>query len=254
MNKEVLTQIGLNNTEIKVYFALLKLDKSTVGPIIKAAQIPDSKIYYILDTLKEKGLVNYIIKNNFRYYQANDPKNLLYIIDKKENDLNNLKLELKTRIIPEIEAKRKENQDKQEAFVYESIQGIKSAFIYMLDSLDKGDTYYVISHEDDYLQDKNVINFFSQHHKRRIERGIKFKILYPKEYESIIKKSYENEFMKNKEYKYVYSQKVPAGTYIFKNNVMTLVWGSNPTAFIIKSKVNYLHYKAFFDDLWNKTK
>ena len=83
MDVKILAQLGLNNTEVKVYFALLKLDKSTVGPIVKESMIPDSKIYYILETLKEKGLVSYIIKNKVKYFQASDPKNLLTIIKNK---------------------------------------------------------------------------------------------------------------------------------------------------------------------------
>ena len=87
----------------------------------------------------------------------------------------------------------------------------------------------------------------------RIHKKIKVKILYSLKYKAIIEKSYEFEFMKYKEYKYI-SQNVPLGTYIFKNHVMTLIWGENPTAFVIKSKTNYKYYKAFFEELWNKTK
>jgi len=253
MDNKIFTQLGLNNTEVKVYLALLKLDGSTVGPIIKEAKISDSKIYFILNTLKEKGLVNYFIKNNVKHYQANDPNNLLYIIDKKENDLNNLKLELKKRIIPEIEARKKEKEDKQEAFVYESMNGIKSAFIYMLDTLKKGETYDVFAHDDQLLANKEIINFFNQHHKRRIERGIKVRLLYPENNREIFRRLYENKYQQYKSYKYI-SEKLPLGTYIFKNHVMNVIWGDNPTAFVIKSNVNYERYRSFFEDLWKRTR
>lgn len=45
-------------------------------------------------------------------------------------------------------------------------------------------------------------------------------------------------------------QKLPVGIFIFKNHVMTVIWGEKPTAFVIKSKRNYEHYREFFEDMW----
>jgi len=252
MNIDVFSQIGLNNTELKVYFALLKLDKSTVGPIIKLSKIPDSKIYFILDCLKDKGLVSYVIKNKVKHYQANDPKNLLNLIKDKEDNLKNIKQELIEKIIPDIENKRKQEEDVQEAIVYESIEGVKSAFSYMLDVLKKGEVYDVFVFDSDLLAEKNTINFFHQHHKKRILKGIKVRLMCPKSIKDIFEKSYAYSFQKLKQFKYV-DQKLPLGAYIFNGHVMTVVWGEVPTAFVIKSKKNYQYYKNFFEDVWKRT-
>jgi len=64
MDTEILSQIGLTNSEIKVYFALLELDTSTVGPIYEKAKVPDSKIYLILEKLKEKVLCGMITQKS----------------------------------------------------------------------------------------------------------------------------------------------------------------------------------------------
>ena len=83
MDTRLLSQIGLTNSDIKVYFALLELESSTVGPIIKKSRVPDSKIYAILEKLKSRGLVSFVIKNNVKHFQCADPKNLISIIEEK---------------------------------------------------------------------------------------------------------------------------------------------------------------------------
>src|SRR3990167_5138490 len=107
MNTQILNQIGLNDSEIKVYFALLELETSTIGPIIEKAKVPDSKIYLILDKLKEKGLISFVIKNNVKHFQASDPKNLIHLLNEKERQIQEQKKELEENIIPQIEQRRK---------------------------------------------------------------------------------------------------------------------------------------------------
>ena len=58
----LIREAGLTEGESKVYLALLKLDSSTSGPIIEESGVANSIIYRILDSLSEKGLVSYIIK------------------------------------------------------------------------------------------------------------------------------------------------------------------------------------------------
>ena len=67
---ESLQSLGLTNSEIKVYLALLELGISSKGKILEKAKIAPSKIYIVLNKLIDKGLVSLIIKNNIRHYQA----------------------------------------------------------------------------------------------------------------------------------------------------------------------------------------
>jgi len=94
MDTEVLMQLGLNESDVKVYFALLELESSSVGKIYEKAGVADSKIYVILEKLKGKGLVSFVVKNNVKHFQASDPKNLLRLISEKERELGEQKREL----------------------------------------------------------------------------------------------------------------------------------------------------------------
>ena len=66
-------KVGLTNSEIAVYSALVKLRSSTTGPIVKEAGISSGKIYEILDKLIAKGLVSYIVKAGRKYFQLTEP-------------------------------------------------------------------------------------------------------------------------------------------------------------------------------------
>jgi sugar-specific transcriptional regulator TrmB len=249
MDNKLLTDIGLTGSEIKVYFALLELETSTVGPIIDKSKVPDSKIYSILEKLKDKGLATYVIKNNVKHFQATDPKNLLDILKDKEEAIQEQKKELQEKIIPEIEKRRKLTKEKQEANVYESYDGIKAAFNVLLDTLKKGEEYQVFMLGEE-LKEQRIITFFQNYHKKRIQEGIKTRLLAHTSHKNIVKRWHKYKGMKIK----TTNRKLPLGTFIFKNHIMTVVWQEKPTAFIIKSKKNYEHYKEFFEEVWKKAK
>ncbi|MEK6840585.1 MAG: helix-turn-helix domain-containing protein [Nanoarchaeota archaeon] len=249
MDTKILNQIGLNNSEIRVYFALLELDESSVGPIIEKAKVQDSKIYSILEKLIEKGLVSFIIKNNVKHFQASNPKNLLSILKEKEMSISEQKRELEENILPIIEKRRKSKEEKQEANVYEGFEGLKSAFNLILDTLDKGEEYLVFMLGES-LTDKDVITFFQNYHKKRIESGIKARLISNLKFKETINKYHKYKDMQIRFTK----QAIPIGTFIFKNHHMTVVYGEKPTAFVIRAKRNYEYYKNFFEEMWKLSK
>ena len=87
MDTKILEDIGLSNSEIKVYIALLELDKSTAGPIIDKSNLPSSVVYMSLHKLLGKGLISFIKEGQIKHYQASNPDHLVQFIDeKKETD------------------------------------------------------------------------------------------------------------------------------------------------------------------------
>ena len=74
INTEILEEIGLTKSEIKVYLALLKLGSSTKKSIVKESGITHSKLYEITDKLINKGLVSYVRKNKVLHFSAAPPE------------------------------------------------------------------------------------------------------------------------------------------------------------------------------------
>ena len=65
--KDALSNLGLSERESSVYLALLELGQTTTGPLSKKSSIPNSKIYEVLNSLEEKGLVSWVLKNNLPF-------------------------------------------------------------------------------------------------------------------------------------------------------------------------------------------
>jgi len=66
--RQVLREIGLNSYEIDVYFALLESGQATAIEISKKANVPYSKIYEVLNSLKEKRWVKSDESRPSKYY------------------------------------------------------------------------------------------------------------------------------------------------------------------------------------------
>src|SRR3989344_8998366 len=97
-----LLKIGLTEGESKVYLALSELGSSSVGPIVKKSRVAYSNIYDILNRLIDKGIVSFIIKNKTKYFQAGPPSNLIYFLDKKQEQIVEQRESLK-KMLPELE-------------------------------------------------------------------------------------------------------------------------------------------------------
>lgn len=173
MDISKLKQIGLTDSEIKVYLALLELGSSSKGNIVKKSKVASSKIYELLDKLIEKGLVSYVIKSGTKYFEAANPKRILDYVTEKERKIKKQKEEIEA-LLPELELKRSMAGIGSETQVFKSMKGAKTSFDDILNELKKGDEYYVlgISKSTPHFE-RFVINF----HKKRAKEGIKCKII-----------------------------------------------------------------------------
>lgn len=109
-------ELGLTSNETKVYEVMLRLGKTTAGHICKESQVPYGRIYTILASLEEKGLIKTIPEETKKYIPS-DPGKLHEIIDnriKSLMEIDNKVKELKKiyeehEIEPVILAKGKSN-------------------------------------------------------------------------------------------------------------------------------------------------
>ena len=68
--RETLREMGLNAYEIDAYLALLEIGQLTAMEISREAKVPYSKIYEVLNFLKEKGWIKSSETRPFKYYPA----------------------------------------------------------------------------------------------------------------------------------------------------------------------------------------
>ena len=134
MKPEMLTEFGLTKNESLLYLTLLKIGESKVSELIKGADFKSGKIYQVLDSLINKGLVSYIIKNNVKFYVAQNPKKLYEYITMQKLKLEKQEDEF-TQQLPQLEHMYKENKDLCSVKVYEGVVGIRTAMFQIIEKL-----------------------------------------------------------------------------------------------------------------------
>ncbi|MFH1317383.1 MAG: helix-turn-helix domain-containing protein [Candidatus Woesearchaeota archaeon] len=247
MKESVLEEIGLTNSEIKVYLALLELGSSSTGKIVEKSDTASSKVYEILDKLMDKGLVSFIIKTGVKYFEAAAPERLMDYMNEKERDVDRQKAELKS-IIPELEIKRNLSKYKSEATIYRGLKGLETAFYSAVNELNSGDKYYVIGIPQRSDQINRFFVKFSKYRKRKkIGQIALFNEAARGEPQTLPENL--NEFDKIK----FIPQVTPAAINIIKDKVIIFPEGTGePLLFLIDSKEVAESFKVQFDHWWNQ--
>jgi sugar-specific transcriptional regulator TrmB len=176
MIEQVLQEIGLTQNEIKVYLTLLELGESKTGEILKKSRLNSGRIYEILNSLQEKGLVSFILKSGVKYFSPADPKRVNdYLnlkkkaIEKQEQDYN--------KILPELLKKVSESKTESKIEVFSGYKGMKTAWKKEL-NFSKKETIYILGVMTSKDYSKKVWNYFTRvHRKERGKKGYKIKKL-----------------------------------------------------------------------------
>ncbi len=245
MNIEILKEIGFTEGETKVYMALIQLGESTIGPISNKAKVTPAKVYPILEKLKEKGLITYIIKSRTKIFQVLNPNRIIDYIEDKERKLQVQKDEVKN-FIPTIIPLQK-SEAAQYATVYESYAGIKTLYDEILDYLSKNNEHFIgFTLGEEYINKQANLFFKNYDAKRRVLK-IKTQLIALEHQRIFLNKEYGGDT--SIKIKYL-KKAVPTGLIIWGDKVATLLWYSVPSAFVIHSKPNAEAYRKFFNDLW----
>ncbi len=243
MNEEIFKEIGFSERETKVYLALLELGSTTVGPVAAKTRLQHSKVYQTLEKLIDRGLVSYVVKSKTKYFQAQDPKQIINILKDKERKF--------LEIMPELELKQKLSKEKQVATVYEGYKAIKAMFDTIIEELNNKSYYYVFAFKEEYLSEELAKRFLRNIHMKLAEKKADDRLIA---YYSVKK-----EFIKNygdiKNVKFRFTKtNLPIGLMIINDRVINWVWGERPTAVEIQSKQIAEQYKKFFLEIWKISK
>tara|TARA_Y100000310_G_C20366544_1_gene661464 strand:- start:4 stop:741 length:738 start_codon:yes stop_codon:yes gene_type:complete len=244
MDQTILEEIGLTNSEIKIYTGLLKFGSVKVGELMKQVNLHRSRVYEVINRLIKKGLVSYVIKNNIKYFEATNPERLLTFIEEQKEKLSEKESKIK-KIIPELK-KNVSSLSKSEAHVFVGKEGLKTIRKDVLKQ--KQDLYLIgaVGKEDKFLK-----YFFPNFNKLRIKSKIKWKILYDAEVRG--KKIANLGLMETKFLPKEYSS--PSVINIYGDRVVNILWNDdNPTCFMIINKEIADSYRKWFKLLWKSAK
>jgi len=244
--QEELKLLGLNDIDIKVYLALLRLGTSLASEIANKSQIPRASIYDILERLEQEGLVSYIVKDFKKYFSAAEPRTIVQTLEYRKNKIKD--------IIPQLEAiKNKEQGEISKTELYEGTRGMET-IMYMI--LEEKEMFVMGASR----RTPEVMPFFmDKWHKERIKRKIKVKIIYndmPNIRESYKKAKTILETGKYWDAKFLNVKvSTPIMTIVFGDKVMLATWKKDkPSAILIKNKDIAETYKQYILSLWKIAK
>ncbi len=87
-NTDLLLGLGLTLNQARVYLAILKLEKTTVGQVAKFSKVRREEVYRILPALEKKGLVERLLGNptEVRATVVSDALTFLVAEEKRKSD------------------------------------------------------------------------------------------------------------------------------------------------------------------------
>lgn len=244
MRTEALQQIGLTQGEIKVYLALLRLGQTTAGPIVDEAGVTRSKIYDILERLKQKGLVGYIVKEATRYFSAAPPSNILSYLDEREQAIHQEKEEIK-RIIPDLVMQYSRARHKNMAEIFVGIRGMQNAYQEIIASFEEKEPYYAFGAgkgEDT----KKIQRFWSELHRERVKKRVKSYIIFNELARGLFRSQEKSRFV---EARYLMPSTITAVN-IYKEYTVIGIFAKEPINFLMRSKEVADSFREYFRTLW----
>lgn len=169
---ELLKKSGFEETEAKVYLAMLELGPATVSEITSKAAINRTLGYHVLKKLGWHGLVDGVSgKGKYQRYIAKHPRYLLQFVKNKKQSWER-RLEEMTRGLPELVSLYK-IAEKPVVRYQEGNQGVKNIYLETLES--KTEILSILDLED--WETPEFYQFGKEYTKERSQRKIHERIL-----------------------------------------------------------------------------
>lgn len=106
---EKLKALGLNKYESEAYLSLLNLGTVTAYRLSENSEVPFGRIYGILDSLENKGLVTMESKDPKKYRAVEPKTGLRALLNEKDKEWQDKKKELK-ELIDSLEYQKKDSE------------------------------------------------------------------------------------------------------------------------------------------------
>lgn len=238
---EELIEIGLTKNEARVYSALLGLGSTNAGKLIKETGLHRNLVYENLERLIKKGLANYIIIKGIKYFEATEPKEFSNYVEKQKKEILEKEKRL-SRLIPEIEQKRKEILVQAEAAIYKGKMGLRNVLDGLLSPKNE-----LLIFATGWGMKEIMGPYYFEWHKKLKKNNVRGRAVL-----SIRMKSKEEYPYKTR---YLPEEFVlPSTIAIYGGKVITIVWQEEPLVIVIDSKEASESYKTYFELLWKLAK
>ncbi|MCD4666970.1 hypothetical protein K8R47_04145 [archaeon] len=241
MDTNIFEELGLTNAEVKVYIQLLKLGSSHAGPIIEKTNLQTSVVHRALNTLIDKGLINYILEGKIKIYQATEPETFLDFIDEKKRKFN--------EILPDLKKEQLSAKKGEVATIYKGKKGLKEIYYKLINA--KSKEYLTFGGGEQVAEFMGVSWWRNLHSKRRANK-LPSRQIFDKTVKPLGKKIIGMPLTKVKFLPHEFAQFQE--TVIVGDYVATNVFTENAYGFLIKDSKVAEGYKKYFELLWKIAK
>ncbi|MBI2056374.1 MAG: hypothetical protein HYT37_03250 [Candidatus Sungbacteria bacterium] len=239
-----LRQMGLSENEARVYLAMLELGPSTMLQISTKAEINRPTAYVQIERLKKLGLASTQTKGKKQFFIAEDPNQLLSVIEEERKAAEHKKEEL-AKFLPELEALFRLSDSKPQVRFFEGREGLLRMQEDFLSTKEKH--IYSIASAD------NVLDIFPEHPSTYISERVKHGI-----HSSLIYTSSRGDFLKEKdnaslrESKYVSAQDLPINIdlTIYDDKIGIAALKGKPSGTIIQHSSVADSFRSLFMLFW----
>jgi HTH-type transcriptional regulator, sugar sensing transcriptional regulator len=249
--RQILKQLNFSEKEIDVYLAALKLGSAPISQLAKSSGVKRPNAYFILEKMKEKGLVSLAKKKNKQIFIAEKPDKLLKLLEDQKDKLSEQQEEIKN-ILPKFEELTKKGSAMPIFRYYEGEKGVWNII---------GDLTNSGASEARIIVPGKIFDIFGKNRfmknviLKRQQLGMEVNIIT--DCHSEVVKLY-NEWLKNKqkhfrEYRFLpETLSIDTGVYIYANKAALIFLKEEISGLLIESEEMSKVFKFMFDSLWKE--
>lgn len=247
---QLLSEIGFNHFESKIYLYLLGQGQKAASTIAQANNIPRSTTRGVLDKFCIEGLAQKHYQKNTQYYRALSPEKLITKLQHDQHQINQHIQKVQAQL-GNLNHLHKQHQSTPKVQVFEGINEVIEAFnLSLYESPQEILIFTNYTFFSDQKFKKNDDEFFIP---QRVKRGIGVKVLvghshqskYLPEFDPIeirLRKRLPKDFQ------------IPGNVHIYNDRVLYFsLEESPPTAVITQSKVLADTMRNLFEFMWSQT-
>lgn len=233
-----LMQIGLTQKQTKIYLAAMQLGTASVQGIAEKARLERTNTYDAITDLIDKGLMSITTQGKRRYFTAEPPESLEFILKEKEHQLNS--------VLPELRSLYNNSQSKPKIQFYPGVEGYKHVYESTNDCQEKL-LIGIFSAKD--MDDVLGQEFANRVIAERIKRGIRLEVI--RSHETEIPGLYPSTDQELREARLAPKGMVfPLVTYVFDNKVIYLSSKKETFGLIVESADIAQAHRNYFEALW----
>jgi sugar-specific transcriptional regulator TrmB len=245
MDLSAFRRIGMTEGELRTYEALLSLGSSTAGPLARRAKVSPSKLYDVMDRLVAKGLAGSVVKNGVKVFSPSDPRMILDLVGKREEELASAKRALQAEL-PALLAARAAFAPGKVAEIYEGFHAYQMIMEELIGQLSKPDELLVLGAPR--LANEKWEPYLWKFHQRREKRGVGMRIIYNSDAREYGEK---RKTLKRTQVRYLPSDIVqPNWVEVFNDAVLLAFIVEEPVAIVIRQPSIAKSFRYYFEMMW----